>query len=135
MLDGERGEPRVRNTGPADSRFEADLPENRPVPLAWLNGLTMWFAEQVVAKAEDLFDRAWLHERPPIGGYPDYRAQHHRRNAEPGIASHNPIQPGPTNFMIGRILSERMNEDVDVGRITAAARTRDRPGLARPPNR
>jgi hypothetical protein len=72
-------------------------------------------AEQVLAKAEDLFDRAWMRERPAIGGYPNYRAQHRRRNTEPSIASHNPIQPGLTDLMIGRILTERMNEHVDIG--------------------
>jgi hypothetical protein len=52
MLDRERGEPGARNAGPAHSRFEADSPENRPVPLAWLDGLAMRLAEQVLAKTE-----------------------------------------------------------------------------------
>ena len=115
MLDGERGEPGVRNTGPADSRFKANSPEDRPMPFGWVNGLTMRLAEQVVAKTEDLFDGAWMHERPAIGGYPNDRAQHRRRNTEPGIATHNSIQPGLTDLMIRRILAERMNEDVDIG--------------------
>jgi hypothetical protein len=130
MLDRERREPGVRNAGPADSRFEANSRKNRPMPPAWLDGLTMRLTEQVVAKTEDLFDRAGMREHSGIGGYPNYRAQHRRRNTEPGIASHNPIEPRLTNLMIGRILAERMNEHVDIGQNHRSGRASSRSSIS-----
>jgi hypothetical protein len=114
----------------ASISFGAKPFENLPVPLARLNDHAVWLCKEYVAEAEHFIQAAGHCKNFRVGSDADHTAQYLSHHTVTSVTVDHTVKPGPAELMVGRVRSESVHENVDVGKnhgaFMASSRSLDR---------
>lgn|GEM_PF-5741101 len=115
-FDGQCRKPRVRHQITASVSVGAKSFENLPVPLTRLNDHAVRLCKEYVAEPDYFFQAAGHCKNFRMGGDAYHTAQDLSRHTIAAITVDHSVKPGPADLVVGRIRSESMHENVNVGK-------------------